>query len=421
MRAYRILLGLLGAALAAALAAWAIGTDPGYVYIQRGQRTVETTLVFALLAVVATWLLAWLATWLLRWPLRAMLARARRRGRQQFTRGMLALTEGRPQRAENLLLGAARLRSLRVPALLGALAAARGRGDAARHGELLQRLADTGDGDVAAVVLRAQAELEDGRAGAAIELLTPLDHAQRLPPAGVRTLVAALAARGRARESLAMLARLRKAQAYAPANIDAFESDVLAQALGQSTDAVNLRSLWAELSRNQRKAGPVAIAFARRAAALGLGDDVSDEIESVLKAQWSDRLVEAWSRLPTHERAQRIGRAEAWLKEHPASAGLMLALGRLCRDGELWSKAEEYLRRALANGAGAAAWEELGLLYAAQRDSERAQRAFANALAVGRGEDPGALAARHGRDDVAAPLPAPEMRNQHGVPMLPPA
>jgi HemY protein len=217
-----------------------------------------------------------------------------------------------------------------------------------------------------------------------------------------------------------MLARLRKAQSAPPAQMDAFEADVLAQALEQSTDAVNLRSLWAELSRAQRKSAPVAVAFARRAAALGLGD-VSDEVESALEAQWSDRVVDAWSRLPPHDRAQRIARAESWLKDHPSSNGLVLALGRLCRESELWSKAEDYLRRALSNGAGAAAWEELGLLYAAQRDSERAQRAFANALAVARGEEPGALGARHGRDDVAAPLPAPDLRNQHGVPVLPPA
>lgn len=421
MRAYRILLGLLAAALAAALAAWAIGSDPGYVYIQRGQRVVETSLVFAVLAVGVAVLLAWLAVWLLRWPLRAMVARARRRGRRQLARGMLALAEGRPQRAENLLMDAARLRSLRVPALLGALACARQRGDTARHGELLQRLADSAEGEVAASVLRAQAELEDGRAGAAIEILTPLDHAQRLPPAGVRTLVAALAARGRARESLPMLARLRKAQAYAPAAMDAFEAEVLGQALAQCSDAVNLRALWAELSRQQRKAAPVACAFARRAAALGLGDDVADEVESALKAQWSEQVVEAWSRLPTEQRAKRIGRAEAWLKDHPASSGLLLALGRLCREGELWAKAEEYLRRALSNGAGAAAWEELGLLYAAKDDAPRAQRAFANALAVARGDAPGALAARHGRGDVGDPVPAPDLRNEHGVPVLPPA
>jgi HemY protein len=420
MRAYRILLVLLAAALAAALAAWAIGTDPGYVLVQRGRTAVETSLVFAVLVLVALWLLAWVAVWALRWPLRAMLARARRRGRRSYARGMLALAEGRPQRAENLLLASSRLRSLRVPALLGALAAVRQRGDAARHGELLQQLADSIEGDVAAIVLRAQAELEDGRAGAAIELLTPLDHAQRLPPAGVRTLVAALAARGRARESLGLLSRLRKSQSLAPVAIDAFESDVLAQALDQATDAVNLRALWAELGRNQRKPALVACAFARRATQLGLGDDVADEVESVLKAQWSDRVVEAWSRLPTADRARRIRTAEGWLRDHPSSGGLLLALGRLCREGELWAKSEEFLRRALSNGAGAACWEELGLLYAAQDDSARAQRAFANALAVARGDEPGALGARHARDDVTAPLPAPDLRNEHGVPVLPP-
>jgi HemY protein len=419
MRAYRILLALLAVALAAALAAWAIGTDPGYVLIQRGRMAVETSLVFAVLVLVASWLLAWVAVWALRWPLRAMLARARRRGRRSYARGMLALAEGRPQRAENLLLSASRLRSLRVPALLGALAAVRQRGDAARHGELLQQLAESVEGDVASIVLRAQSELEDGRAGAAIELLTPLDHAQRLPPAGVRTLIAALAARGRAREALGLLVRLRKSQALAPVAIDAFESDILAQALAQASDAVSLRALWAELGRNQRKAALVACAFARRAAQLGLAD-VSDEVEAVLKAQWSDRVVEAWARLPTTDRAARIRAAEGWLKDHPSSGGLLLALGRLCREGELWAKSEEFLRRALANGAGAAGWEELGLLYAAQDDSPRAQRAFANALAVARGDEPGALGARHARDDVSAPLPAPDLRNEHGVPVLPP-
>ncbi len=421
MRAYRILLGLLAAALLAALLAWAIGTDPGYVLVQRGSLALETSLVFAILFVVGTWLLAWLLAWLLRWPLRAMRARARRRGRNQFARGMLSLVEGRTQRAENLLIAAARMHSQRLPALLGALDAVRQRGDAARHGELLQQLAETENGDVAASVLRAQAELEDGRAGAAIEILTPLDHAQRLPPAGARTLIAALSARGRARESLAMLARLRKAQALAPAAMLAFESSVLAQALAQTADAVSLRSLWAELSRQQRKAAPVAAAFARRAAALGIGDDVADEVQAAINTEWSEAAVDAWSRLPTSQRAQRIKTAEGWLKEHPASGALLLALGRLCREGELSSKAEEFLRAALSHGAAADAWEELGLLYAAHNDAERAQRAFANALAVARGAEPGALLARHAREDVGAPLPVADLRNEHGIPMLPPA
>ena len=111
MKAYRLLLGFFGLALLAAVVAWLVGADPGYVLIQRAPYTVETTLVFALGAVLAAWLFLALLWWLVRWPLRAMLVRARRRGRIRFARGALALTEGRWVRAEKLLLGSSRMRS----------------------------------------------------------------------------------------------------------------------------------------------------------------------------------------------------------------------------------------------------------------------------------------------------------------------
>ena len=58
MKAYRLLLGFFGLALLAAVVAWLVGADPGYVLIQRAPCTVETTLVFALGAVLAAWLRA---------------------------------------------------------------------------------------------------------------------------------------------------------------------------------------------------------------------------------------------------------------------------------------------------------------------------------------------------------------------------
>ncbi|HQW65162.1 MAG TPA: heme biosynthesis HemY N-terminal domain-containing protein, partial [Pseudomonadota bacterium] len=140
MKAYRLLLGFFGLALLAAVVAWLVGADPGYVLIQRAPYTVETTLVFALGAVLAAWLVLALLWWLVRWPLRAMLVRARRRGRIRFARGALALTEGRWVRAEKLLLGSSRMRSVKLPALIGAYHAARLRGDARRQGEVLERL-----------------------------------------------------------------------------------------------------------------------------------------------------------------------------------------------------------------------------------------------------------------------------------------
>ena len=41
-------------------------------------------------------------------------------------------------------------------------------------------------------------------------------------------------------------------------------------------------------------------------------------------------------------------RAEAWLKRHPHDAALLLTLGRLCADQDLWGKAQSYLDASLA-------------------------------------------------------------------------
>ncbi len=421
MRTYRALLILLALALLAALAAWAVGTDPGYVLVQRGGWALETSLVFALLSVLVVAATLALLVWLLRWPLRTMTARARRAGRIRFARGALALIEGRHARAETQLVASSRLRSVRVPALIGAYYAARGRGDGKRQGEMLARLGADADGAVAAAVLRAEAELLEGRAGTAIELLTPLEQSQNLPPAGVRALVAALAARGRARECGPLLARLRRSPALPPADLDAFEGGVIARALTDATSAVQLDAYWSELARAQRRLPRVAEAYARCARALGAGEPAAHEVESVLKKNWSDDAVLAWSELETPDGALRLRTAEAWLRERPTSGGLLVALGRLCRGQSLWGKAEDSLRRALGGPHAALAWEELGHVWSAQDDAGRAARAYANALAVARHEPPQAVAGLATRGELLAPPIAIEERTEHGVPRLPEA
>ena len=95
MKAYRLLLGFFGLALLAPVVAWLVGADPGYVLIQRAPYTVETTLVFALGAVLAAWLALALLWWLVRWPLRAMLVRRCRRGRVRFARRAVGMAVGR--------------------------------------------------------------------------------------------------------------------------------------------------------------------------------------------------------------------------------------------------------------------------------------------------------------------------------------
>ena len=416
MRAYRALLVALALALVAAIVAWAVSTDPGYVRIERGGWIVETSLSFAVIALVVGAGLVALVIGLVRWPLRAMLRRRHREGRLQFVRGALALAEGRPQRAEQLLLRASRLPTLRTPALLAAQHAARMRGDAVRERAILERLAAQEDGAILAAVRRAENELAAGRAGAAIEMLVPLDEAERLPPAGARVLVDAYAARGRTREALPHLSRLRRGHVMSDAEYDRYEAGVLARAVAETSDAMSLRSLWSELNRVQRREPVVAAAYAKRAAALKLGDEVARELEGVLERAWSEPLVAEYARL-SGDAAPKLRWLEKMSAAKPDSPALLVALGRLCRELSLWGKAEDALQRALALGAGAGAYEELGHLHAAQGQHERATRAYASALAAARGEAPSARPAA-GRIEALAP-PALEHRDEHGVPRLP--
>ena len=78
-----------------------------------------------------------------------------------------------------------------------------------------------------------------------------------------------------------------------------------------------------------------------------------------------------------------------------------------------------YLHRALAQGAGAEAWELLGHAWTAQEDPARAQIAYANALRLARGEAPLALGGRSLREQIADQAVA-EYRNEHGIPHLRP-
>jgi len=44
---------------------------------------------------------------------------------------------------------------------------------------------------------------------------------------------------------------------------------------------------------------------------------------------------------------KQLTRAEKWLSAHPDHAGLLLTLGRLCLQQQLWGKARSYLEKSV--------------------------------------------------------------------------
>jgi HemY protein len=268
---YRLLLAILAAAMGAAMLAALIGSDPGYLLIEFHGWALETSAVLAVFGLMLLLAVAWLLVRLVTWPVRAAEARARRRGRMRHVRGVVALAEGKPRRAGKLLLAASRLRSLRVPGLLGAFRAAESAGDSRAAGELLARIANEPDAMTLSKVLHAERELNDGRAGTAIELLQALERNSRLPPAGRRLLAEALAARGRAREAMPHALMLRRKPPMPATAFEAWSERIAATALAQASDAQALESLWRELPRALKRKSQVVLALVARAAEVERG------------------------------------------------------------------------------------------------------------------------------------------------------
>ncbi len=424
MKWFRTALILLALPVLVALAAWWIGAEPGEVMIRRGSTILEMSLATAIIGVALLGLLMWLLIMAVRWPLRFWQRGARRRGRQRFFDGLLCLLSGRPIRAEQQMIKASQLRSLKLPALMVAHAAAHERGDRTRENELLVELSRAPITSKLSIELRARNELHDGRAGTAIELLTPLDQQGHLSPHGARIFAEALALRGRTRETLALLPRILRSRQMPDSEWLGFESRLLARAVAETTDAINLHSLWSDLNRDQKRLPDVALAYARRAVQLNLIPQAATELEATLKHGWASSVVIAYGLLPTDPKAPpRLRTAESWLELQPRDPSLFLTLGRLARQERQWIKNEDYLRRALGHDGGSAlvsdVWEELGRGYAEQGDAERAAQALSNALAVQHGERALRLIGKHHADDLLAPLPVAEERDAMGIPRLP--
>jgi HemY protein len=422
MKLFRfLLLCLVLAVLGALLWRW-YAADQGQVIVTLHGVVYTTTATKALVILFGALLMSALALWLLSLPFRMWSRHRNRQARMRIAGGMLALHEGRWTRAEKFLAQASVDPALRLPARLGAAQAARARGDAAAAEQHLQA-AGREDGDAAITLARADALLDAGRAQDAIAMLDAAALKTPLSPRALLVRIRALAASRRSGEAYGALGALRSAQALSADDHATLEAELAAQSLREASDANALADRWDRLLVPLRARSEVVAAYAQRAVELGMEDAGASAIDTALKNRWSEELALQYGRLPPGRMAAtqpnaRLLVAEGWLRAHSDSPALGVTLGRLYREQQQWGKAEDALHRAIAQGAGADAWEELGNVYVAQTDEANSRLCFANALRAARGEAVEAMPGRGFREQIFD-ASVVEERSDHGVPRLP--
>ncbi|WP_433853228.1 heme biosynthesis protein HemY [Stenotrophomonas nitritireducens] len=419
MKAFRSLVVVLLVAAIGILGAQWLGQESvrgiGEVIVRAGGNDYIATLPQALLALLIAGLLLWLLWTLLSAPFRSWARYRRRQGRARLIDGLQALDGGQWQRAEKLLLSAAGEKEVRPIALVAAMRAAEARGDAASAGQHLQQL---GALDATLHALHsAERWLQLEKPQQAIDALD-IPAIQPLPPRGLWLRTDALARAGRAEEAYGQLGALRQQQAVPGDTLAALETRFALQMLDEAADVNMLAARWEVLPKALR-ATPTAVArYARRAVALNWNDAALHSIEQALDSHWDEELIALYGELPVDKLDSRRASAQRWLQSHASSPALLLTLGRLSRGQGQWTQAEEFLHRAIAQGAGAEAWEELGEGFAAAGEDALARQCLLNALHHRRGRAAQPLQRRDLRQQIQDQAVAEE-RDAHGFPRLP--
>ena len=414
MSLFRNLLFWIVLALLGALAAQLLLSDPGYVLVRFRGYDYETTVAAVALVGLVLLVGLWLLWKLLTLPFRSLRAHRDKRARARLGEGLDAYHRGHYERAEKLLAEAASEDEVAAGARLAAARAAMARGDHAAARTQIAAI-DEPHAALRAIAL-AELALEEHRP---TDALVALDApaAQPLPPRGLALRAEAMAANGQAAQAYGLLGTLRQQQALPASRLDELQEQWAEASLREAGDANMLAERWESLPKSVRNEPGVVGAYAERAAALRWEEAATRSLEQALDARWDEGLAERYGSLPIGRIAERRATAERWLETHPASPALLLTLARLSRAQDQWPQAENYLHRAIAQGAGSEAWEELGHGFAASGEEALARQAYANALRAGRGEAASALPGRDLRQQISDSA-AIEERNEHGFPRL---
>lgn len=397
----RILLLTLLALLALAAGAYALVQieQPGYVLVAYKSFRYESSLWGTLVLLASLWLLLFSVRLLFRlltasgrvvnpWSRRNRTRRVQLSAEQ----GLLDLTEGRWERALRHLRRAAEGDAQPLMHYLGAARAAQELGRYEESDSLLEHaLRRQPQAELAIALAHAELQVGRGEPAAALETLQVMRERHPRHRQVLRQLQALYEQQGDWSALLGLLPELRKNKALSDAALLELEQRawrgrlVDAGRSGVNAGEAALQPLtqaWQQLSSAQRRDPQLLLAYAEQLRTLGAEPEAEEVLGKALKRQYDARLVALYGELAGADPARQLQAAEGWLKQQPADAELLLALGRLCLRNRLWDKAREYFETSLGLTRSAATCAELARLLAHQGEGARSNGLFQEALGL---------------------------------------
>lgn len=380
----RGLLWVLGAFALAVAVSLAFEGD-GYLVLVAPPWRIEASLVLSTLVVLAAFVaLYWLVRLVSRTltlPAQVRTFRERQRelkGRRALIGAVQALFEGRYGRAERLAAQAWESGGARALASLVAARSAQRRRDFARCDEWLARARDAEpEWRQARLALQAQLLVEERRFEEARSALQELHAGGSRHMFTLQLLLRCEQELGNW-EEVTRIAKLLEKREVMPR--EALQSIVTGARVAQISRLAqvprDLSEYWRGIPAEERVYPRIAAAAARAFIQLGDSRAAHRLLQEALEAHWEGELVLLYGECQDTDAPSRIEQAEGWLRDHPRDAELLLTLGRLCIQRELWGKAQSYLEASLSVQATRAAHVALAGLFDRIGRLEDANRHF---------------------------------------------
>ncbi|MGH8548413.1 MAG: heme biosynthesis HemY N-terminal domain-containing protein [Methylococcales bacterium] len=366
--------------------------NPGHVLIGYGTWSLETSLYFAALMLLVSFILFYILLRLIGFVIR-LPRRIKSKGPathgsdlsyQSLVAGLIDSAEGNWEKAEQALIRHAANSGTPLIHYLTAARAAQFRGAIAKRDEYLQLAHQSTPGAELIVGLtEAQLQLSDQQFDKALESLTALRSIAPTHATVLRLLHDTYRHLDDWSAIRRLLPDLNKNRVLMEAEIKLLETETYSELLKEaatSKDRESIGKLWNEVPAHIKTVPGMHAVYYAAMIDAGAGSEIEESLRKDLEKDWNETLLVLYGCIQSDNPNRQLTKAEAWVSRHPDDALLMRMLGRLCLRVANPEKAEMYLRSSIELEPSVDGYLFLGDLLSEKGEKARALESFRKGL-----------------------------------------
>lgn len=372
--------------IAAALATLML-YDNGRVSMVWGDWVLETSLSFMIAAVMAFLAVGYAAVRLVAflWNLPQHLSNRRQMKRYSAAQssmhdGLLALEYGDWQKAEKLLIKSAKHSESGLVHYLSAAKMAHNQGVFERRDYYLKQAREFYPKEYVVIGLVEARLLQQDRPEESLIVLQALFEDNPRNPAVVRELALAYRDLGKWLRLEDLMNDIKKSKAMVREELWDLERELIAGKLTICPSLDELNAYWQSLPKKYQLQAEVLAEFVEQRFGFADESGLKEWIEKSLAKAWDDRLVHQYGRLTYGPAFERLKVAEKWQQGRTENPILLLTLGRLACQSQMWVMAHNYLKNSLRLCPQLETFHALAMCYESEGKTSQAALTYKEAI-----------------------------------------